>query len=278
VSDGDALARRVAAAYAALPEVEAVALGGSRASGLAGEGSDVDLYVYLARPLPLPARAAIASGARAEVGNDFFEPGDEWVDGATGQHVDAMFRDPRWIEGELDRVLVRCEARIGFTTALWHNVRTCLPLFDRRGWLGALRERAAGPYPEALRRAIVARNHPLLSASLSSYRHQLGRAAARGDAVAANHRAAAFLASFFDVLFAVNRATHPGEKRLLEHAAALCPLRPPALEADVRALVRAAGAADPSAARHAARLSAALDEILRGEGLLPARATQPASR
>lgn len=278
MSDGDALARRLAAAYAALPEVEAVALGGSRAAGLAAEGSDVDLYVYVARPLPLPARAAVASGPRAEVGNDFFEPGDEWIDPGTGLHVDAMFRDLGWTEGEIDRVLVRCEARLGYSTALWHNVRTCLPLFDRRGWLAALRKRAAAPYPEALRRAIVARNHPLLSANLSSYLHQLERAAARGDAVAASHRAAAFLASFFDVLFAVNRATHPGEKRLLGQAAALCPLGPPGLEADVRALLRAAGAAEPDAAVHAARLSAALDEILRSEGLLPLQRTQPASR
>jgi predicted nucleotidyltransferase len=262
------LARRVAEAYAALPEVEAVALGGSQATGAAGPGSDVDLYVYAGTPVGLAARAAVAAGPRAEVGNDFFEPGDEWIDGATGQHVDVMFRDLRWAEEEIDRVLVRHEARLGTSTAIWHNVRSCLPLFDRRGWLAALRARAAAPYPEPLRRAIVAKNRPLLAANLSSYLHQIERAAARSDAVGTNHRAAAFLASFFDVLFAVNRVLHPGEKRLLDLAAALCPIRPPDLGADVRALLFAAGTADPSAARHAARLAAALDEILRAEGLL----------
>jgi len=40
-----ALARRLAGAYAAWPEVEAVALGGSQATGLADAGSDIDLYV-----------------------------------------------------------------------------------------------------------------------------------------------------------------------------------------------------------------------------------------
>ena len=42
------LARRLAAAYAAWPGVEAVALGGSRVTGLADPESDIDLYVYAA--------------------------------------------------------------------------------------------------------------------------------------------------------------------------------------------------------------------------------------
>jgi len=271
----DLASRRIAAAYAALPEVEAVALGGSRATGAAGPDADVDLYVYAGSPVPLAARAAIASGPRAEVGNLFFEPGDEWIDAATGVHVDAMFRDLRWAEDEIDRVLVRHEARLGYSTAVWQNVRSCLPLFDRRGWLAALRARATAPYPEPLRRAIVAKNRPLLAANLSSYLHQIERAVARGDAVAANHRAAAFLASFFDVLFALNREPHPGEKRLLALAAALCPLRPPALDGDVRALLLAAGSADPAATGHAARLASSLDEILRAEGLLAAPGGDP---
>ncbi|HSN89858.1 MAG TPA: nucleotidyltransferase domain-containing protein [Anaeromyxobacteraceae bacterium] len=272
---GTDVARRIAGAYSALPEVEAVALGGSRAAGVAAPDSDVDLYVYAASPVPLPARAAVASGPRVEVGNLFFEPGDEWIDAATGVHVDAMFRELRWAEDEIDRVLVRCEARIGYSTAIWHNVRTCLPLFDRRGWLAALRLRADAPFPERLRRAIVERNRPLLAANLSSLLHQLERACTRGDPVGASHRAAAFLASLFDVLFAVNRVPHPGEKRLLSLTAALCPLRPARLDADVRALLLAAGAADPAAAGHAARLAASLDAILRAEGLLAGPGGEP---
>ena len=52
------------------------------------------------------------------------------------------------------------------------------------------------------------------------------KAVARGDLVSFNYRVAALLASTFDILFALNRLPHPGEKRLLAFAAQHCPLRP----------------------------------------------------
>ncbi len=259
------VARRAAGAYAALDGVVAVALGGSRATGTAGEGSDVDLYVYAGEEPPLAARAAIAAAApRAEIGNRAFEPGDEWVDAATGVHVDAMFRTPRGIEDELDRVIVRHEPRTGYSTALWHGVRTSRALHDPTGWYAALRTRAAAPYPEPLARAIVARNLPLLRRGLSSYVRQLGKAVRRGDAVSVNHRVAALLASVFDVLFAVNRETHPGEKRLVELALARCPRRPPGFADGVAALLAAAGT--PEVVAQADALAAAMESLAAAEG------------
>jgi len=263
-----ALARDVAARFAALPEVVAVALGGSRGAGAAGDDSDVDLYVYAEGEIPLARRAAIAGrgAARAEVGNTFFEPGDEWVDRATGIAVDVMFRAPRWIEEQLDRVLLRHEASTGYSTAFWHNVRSSVPLFDRDGWYAALQARAAAPYPEALRRAVVAKNRPLLRDNLSSYLRQIERALARGDRVSVNHRVAAFLASWFDVIFAVNRLPHPGEKRLVQLVEALCPRRPPGAAEEVRSLLAAVPGPDVVARANA--LADGLDALLREEGLL----------
>ncbi len=262
-----ALAGRLAERYAALPGVEAVALAGSQATGLAGPGSDVDLYVYAEVEPTLADRAAVAEGALGlELGNRRFEPGDEWIDGPTGIAVDVMFRTPAWIEADLERVLVRHQAWVGWSTALWHSVREAVPLFDRRGWWAGLQARAAAPYPEPLRRAVVAMNHPLLRSTQSSYRHQLVRAAARGDRVAVNHRSAALLASAFDLLFAVNRATHPGEKRLLEQARRRCPRRPAALEPLVQGLLAAVPGGPVEAAVDA--LCDPLDGLLREEELL----------
>ncbi len=270
-SPPDALAAAIAAAYANLPEVTAVAIAGSRVGRSADPDADIDLYVYAALPITIADRRAIAASfsIRHEVGNAFWEPSDEWIDVRTGLHVDVMHRTPAWIEEQLRRVLVRHEASVGYSTCFWHNVLHSRPLFDRHGWYGALQTMARQPYPEPLRAAIIAKNYPLLRQSLSSYRAQIERAVERGDRISVQHRIAALLASYFDVLFAVNRLPHPGEKRMLE-VAARCAKVPQEMECQVNALLEAAGRsasrevmADINALLHG------LDLLLHEECLLP---------
>jgi predicted nucleotidyltransferase len=234
-SSPDTLARRIAAEFGELPQVEAVAMAGSRVAGGGDEDSDVDLYVYASTRIALATRREIAArfAARREIGNAFWEPGDEWVDADTGIHVDVTYRTPAWIEEQLARILDRHEASIGYSTCLWHNVLHSVALFDRTGWFDQLQIAANRPYPEALRRAIVARNLPILRQTLSSYRHQIELASRRSDAVSVQHRVAALLASYFDVLFAVDKLPHPGEKSLLRFAARHCPRTPPDMERHV---------------------------------------------
>lgn len=152
-----------------------------------------------------------------------------------------MYRSPAWVEDELARVLHRHEASTGYTTAIWHNLQTSRILFDREGWLQGLVQRANQPYPEPLRQAIIAKNLPLLRQAHSSYLAQIEAAVLRGDAVAINHRIAAFLASVFDIIFAINRVPHPGEKRLLAHVDASCPERPLDLADQVNDIIGQAG-------------------------------------
>jgi hypothetical protein len=177
------LALNIAERYMQLPQVEAVALAGSQASDAADQDSDLDLYVYLRAEIPIEARATIATDRAkyAEVGNQFWEPGDEWIDAETGIHVDVMFRTVEWIEQQLDRVLRRHEAAMGYSTCFWYNVLSSHILYDREGWLQRLQQNAGSPYPEQLRRAIVVKNYPILRRSASSYRYQLERAVARND-------------------------------------------------------------------------------------------------
>ena len=261
------LARSIAGRYGRLPQVEAVALAGSQVSGTADRTSDVDLYVYHRAYIPVTVRASIAtSGAEyAEVDNRFWEPGDEWIDAGTGIHVDVMFRAVEWIEGQLDRVLRRHEASVGYSTCLWHNVLSSQVLYDRGGWFQALQRDANRPYPEGLVRAIVARNHPILRRAASSYRYQLERAVARGDVVSVNHRVAALLASYFDVLFAINRLPHPGEKRLVQIALQQCAQVPEGMDRQVRELIGAVSRGGQGVVESADALIEGLDSLLRAE-------------
>jgi hypothetical protein len=263
----------LAACLAALPDVEAVALGGSAATGRADQASDVDLYVYAHREPPESSRVEIAHrfAGQPRIGDAPFEPGDEWVDDVTGERVDVTYRTPAWIEARLDAVLVEHRASVGYSTCFWWNVRSSLGLFDRAGWVARLQARAAVAYPEGLRRAVVANNHPLLRSAQSSFLQYIELAIARDDAVSVQHRTAALLASYFDVLFALNRQPHPGEKRLIGWAEELCPRRPATMADDVRAVLAASSGADGADGLVAGvhRLVDGLDEILSAEGLLP---------
>lgn len=271
-----ALTASIAEAYSAFPQVEAVVLGGSQTSGFADPSSDLDLYVYVQQPLTLAERARVPAdrASYAEVGNDVWEPGDEWRERDSQRKIDVMFREVPWIEAQLDRVLQQQQASVGYTTCIWHNVRSSQPIYDRTGWFSALQEKARQPYPEALRQAIVAKNHPILRQTLSSYRQQVERAIQRNDLVSVQHRVAALLASYFDILFAINRLPHPGEKRLITIAVQQCQNRPDAMTEQVHALIRTLSINDEAVLARIDELVDGLDRVLAAEGLIPAPTTR----
>jgi hypothetical protein len=261
----------IAAAYGTLPGVIAVAVAGSLATGIADADSDVDLYVYAPHPPPVPLRAEIVGRfARVSaVDSSPWEPGDEWLDERTGRHIDVMYRAPAWIEDQLARVLVRHEVSVGYSTCFWHNVLHSSPLMDSNGWYGRLQDGARQPYPEALKQAIIAKNHPILRRTLSSYLHQITRAAARDDVVSVQHRVTALLASYFDILFAVNELPHPGEKRQLRFALERCNKLPSGMEATLTSLLSIpAFPATSEAVKRVNALVDGLDALLEDEGLL----------
>jgi hypothetical protein len=86
------LVHELCEAIAAWPEVNAITLGGSRATGLASATSDIDLYVYAQQDPPVARRRELflPRAAHLEVDNRFWENGDEWIDRETGVVVDLM--------------------------------------------------------------------------------------------------------------------------------------------------------------------------------------------
>jgi hypothetical protein len=232
------LATAIADKFGALPEVVAVALAGSRTSGASNDGSDYDFYVYVQQEIPVEIREKIARefSDRIEINNQFWEPGDEWIDASSGCGVDVMYRTPQWIEQQIDRVLVHHQASVGYTTCFWWNVLTSAPLYDEKGWFKQLQEKANQPYPEPLKKAIIAKNYPILRRTISSYTHQLELAIHRHDWVSIIHRTAALFASYFDIVFAINSVPHPGEKRLVEWVNKLCSKVPEGMEEQIQGI------------------------------------------
>ena len=269
--DADAmrLARRIAAAFSPLPGVEAVALGGSQSGGRVDRDSDIDLYVYTTSAIPLPDREAIVArlgAVRPELNQTFWDVGDVWHDAETGIEVEAVYWRTTWIEGMLDRVLVQHRPGNGYSTCHWYTIRNSVCLFDRRGWFAALQERSRQPYPEELRRAIIAWNHPVLRKITPSYRNQIAKAIRRRDSVSVNHRLTELLAGYFDVLFALNRVLHPGEKRLLDLAAERCAKIPANMRTQVEKVLQAAPSASPTLLAAVDELLGGLDRLLLAEG------------
>lgn len=226
--------------------LDALVLAGSRTGMGSDPFSDYDLYLYAETPLSLEIRRELAEryAKQAEVGNNFFGEGDEFLL-KDGTYADFMYRSLSWAEDEVKRVWVDCHGQVGYSTAFIHNLKTSQILFDPQHRFAALQEQLSSEYPSALVQAIIAKNHPLLRSKLTaSYYEQIEYALVRNDLVSVAHRTSALLASYFDVLFAFNRQTHPGEKRLIQWAEHTCSRLPSNFAADVQAVVQGIGQAD----------------------------------
>jgi len=270
----DPLIEQMAALFSALPQVQAVGMAGSRVnpSTPIDPASDIDLYVFTTADIPLETRQGIVEKtggtSRAELGLNYWGPNDTWFHLPSGVEIDNNFFSASWMQEQIDRVLVRHAASLGYSTCFWHTIKYMNVLEDKHGWLKELQSRCNVDYPEALRQNIIHFNHPVLRTIIPAYAHQAEKALRRGDVVSVNHRLAGLLASYFDILFALNRLTHPGEKRLLELAAATCLLQPVDMDADVRALLRAGAGELEELGVSMKQLLDHLDELLRREGLL----------
>ena len=145
---------------------------------------------------------------------------------------------------------------------MWHNLNTCKIIFDRDGRLAAAKERFDVPYPEKLRSAILERGWDLLRKKLPAYELQINKAVKRGDLVSVNHRTAAFLETYFDVLFALNRQTHPGEKRMVQFCMERCEILPKNFEKNLNTLFADLFSHPESVAGDLDRILAELEIIL----------------
>ncbi len=208
-------------------EVEALALGGSRSSDNYDEKSDYDLYVYVTNLPSSEVRKRILEETcrYIELSNSYWELEDDCTL-KDDIDIDILYRNLDDFAKNISRVVDDGVASNGYTTCLWHNLKTCKILFDRNGKLEKLKKQYDIKYPDKLKENIIKRNMSLLSGYLPSYDKQIEKALNRSDFISVNHRLAAFIESYFDVIFAVNEITHPGEKRMMFYALKECKILP----------------------------------------------------
>lgn len=221
----------------ALDEVEALALGGSRAGEHFDQASDYDVYLYCRRPVLEETRRSILSQycSIMEIGNHFWEYEDNCRLN-NGIDIDILYRDLDAFAAGVAEVVEQFQPRNAYTTCMWHNLLTCKVIYDRDGRLTRTKERFSVPYPQQLKENILTRGWKLLHGSMPAYDAQLTKAVKRGDLVSVNHRTAGFLETYFDFLFALNETTHPGEKRLVQLCRERCTLLPDHFEENLERL------------------------------------------
>lgn len=230
--------------YKKLEYVSAIVLGGSSTVNNDDNKSDFDIYIYCTKEPPVSKRRDIAYkySDAPEIDNHYFETGDVYRLRATGKPIDIMYRSLESIERNIEWVWENHNACLGYTTCFIDNVNKSKILYDKNGWFVQLQKRTRTPYPQKLADNIIKKNFSYLKDVMFSYYDQLESAIIRHDFVSINHRTAAFLASYFDIIFAKNKILHPGEKKLVEFALENCSTLPENFENDVKSL--AIGAID----------------------------------
>lgn len=204
--------------FSNLDEVEGILLAGSYALGTNDRNSDYDLYIYSSTSIDVSKRKKICDEffEYIELNNTFWETEDDGFLKDKQIPVEIIYRNISWITENLDRVVYKFEADAGYTTCVWYNFINSVILYDKNGLLKELQKKYRISYPKELKENIVRKNYALLKGQMPAYYYQIEKALKRDDLISVNHRVAAFLASYFDIIFALNEFPHPGEKKILK--------------------------------------------------------------
>ena len=191
-ANDEALLRRLVAALAPVPGVEAIALGGSRARGTATAHSDYDIGLYYRanRPIDVAALGKVAAGLDDRGAAASVTPiggWGPWIDGGGwllvgGAHVDLLYRDLDRVAaaiddahaGKVERFYQPGHPHAFLPTIYMGEAAAARLLHDPAGSLAALQRRTT-PYPPALAKAIRERFEWEAEFSLANARKSLDR-------------------------------------------------------------------------------------------------------
>lgn len=228
----DSLLARLVSPLAGVPGIKAIVLGGSRARGIAQDGSDYDIGLYFSPAEPLDTarlsevvRKVVDEPDKAEVtalgGWGPWIVGGAWLR-IDGRKVDLLYRDLEAVA----RIIEACRSGEismnyqaghphGFCSAIWMGeIALCRPLHDPDGTIAALKAKTA-PYPRPLREALIRRFQWEILFSIENAE----LAVSRGEQTHIAGCAYRALACIGQVLFALNERYLINEKGALQEAA-----------------------------------------------------------
>ncbi len=225
--------------YSLLPQVYAISICGSSKAGMSDEMSDTDIEIFISEDIPLEKRLEIVKkfAKKYEVGGDYFGGCDEFFAKEYNLEIDISYFNTKWLEDNIENVWHKYNSSNGYTTCFLYTIKNCEILYEKEGWLSALKRVVSTEYPQKLQENIIKRNLMLIKDKpFSSYYEQVKKAIKRDDLNSINHRVSALMASYFDIIFAKNKLLHPGEKRLVKYAVKNCKILPLDFEKNIEKL------------------------------------------
>ena len=219
-------------------DIDAIVLSGSKTSLINDEMSDYDIYIYSKEKVNIETRKNFIKKYSSfyELGNDYFEYGDEFI--IDDICFDFMYRDLSFAENEINYIWRECNSKIGYTTAFLYNIKNSKIIYDKDSKFQNIQNELNKEYPDKLKENIIKKNLAVMKdKKCASFFEQLEKAIKRKDIVSVNHRVSAILTSYFDILFALNKELHPGEKKLIKYVCKLCKLIPENFENDIANII-----------------------------------------
>lgn len=227
--------------FSKFEEVQAIGIGGSGVANTSDNSSDIDVYAFVDKDVPIKKRSELIKkySSNYEIGCNYFGAGDEFYVNKIEQQLDVMYFNKNWFEDNFNNVWINHNPSNGYTTCFLYTLNILDIKYDPKEWLQSLKEKLQTPYPQELKENIIKRNFMLLKDKpFASYYEQIEKALKREDINSVNHRIAAFLAGYFDIIFAKNELLHPGEKRLIKYAKDNCKILPDNFEQLLSELLR----------------------------------------
>ncbi len=224
--------------FARFSQVRSMAVGGSRAVQRNDEYSDYDVYVYCTEPIPTEKRwEVLEKYCGSMVLDNHYREHEDVCMMEDGTELNIIYRNLEEFLAHVAGAAERFKPLDGCTTSMWHSLMTGRIAYDKGGLLAAAKEKYNIPYPQELKNNIINYHMNLIKYGMPSFTAQIRKAVMRGDMVNINFTVQRFLASYFDIIFAMNEKLHPGEKRLVQVCVEECKILPANFEANIRMLL-----------------------------------------